>query len=305
MVTRKHNHNTLASVFTLTLFFLSLTLLTFATTAQATLLTYEDAGTVNNMENDLPGYGDNVTHPDAGSPATGDAGGDTPNITVDHGNAGVWNNAEVYGLNGSGYLFLMTGGGATETDITFTASADEVNLDGFLFGAGAPSMEGTVSVSVDGGPFDVIRSGPLGEGVAETYTGLTYSGTTVVLRGEAIAGAATNLAFDDIQFSASGTGIIGDADGSGEVDELDLQILLDNYFVTDPQPGFSEGNFNFDPTVDTLDFIIWRTEFLAGGGSLEGLNIEFPSVPEPSSVVLMAIGFMALVRHRGQNRVVA
>ena len=276
--------------------------LTFAwvTTAGATLLTYE-VGRIGNMDTGLPSYGDNVTHPDAGSPATGDAGGDTPNITVDHGNAGTWDNAGDYGLNDSGYLYFTS----NPHDITFTASADEVNLDGFLFGAGAPDMEGTVSVSVDGGPFDVIRSGPLGVGVAETYTGLTYSGTTVVLRSEAIAGAATNLAFDDIQFSASGTGIIGDADGSGEVDELDLQILLDNYFVTDPQPGFSEGNFNFDPTVDTLDFIIWRTEFLAGGGSLEGLNIEFPSVPEPSSVVLMAIGFMALVRHRGQNRVVA
>ena len=173
--------------------------LTFAwvTTAGATLLTYE-VGRIGNMDTDLPSYGDNVTHPDAGSPPTGAAGGDTPNITVDNGGAGTWDNAGDDGLNDSGYLYFTS----NPHDVTLTASAGVVRLEGFLFGAGAPDMEGTVSVSVDGGSFTPIRSGSIGVGVTETYAGLNYTGTNVVVRVDITQGAVTNLAFDDIQFSS-------------------------------------------------------------------------------------------------------
>ncbi|MGI9457595.1 MAG: PEP-CTERM sorting domain-containing protein, partial [Aeoliella sp.] len=98
----------------------------------------------------------------------------------------------------------------------------------------------------------------------------------------------------------------GDVNGDTMVDELDLEVILGNFFVTDPEPTRMQGNLNFDGTVNELDFLLWRNDFLDGGGSLEGLNISFPAnVPEPSTVVLMAIGLMALVRLRRRSGVVA
>ena len=86
----------------------------------------------------------------------------------------------------------------------------------------------------------------------------------------------------------------GDADLNGVVNELDLDILLSNFYVTDPKPGLTKGNFNNDLTVDELDFIRWRNAFLSAGGSLAGLNIVFPTapVPEPSSCVLVVSFFL-------------
>ena len=70
--------------------------------------------------------------------------------------------------------------------------------------------------------------------------------------------------------------VASDADGDCAPTLNDLQIVLDNYFITDPKPNKTEGNFNFDDTVNVKDFLIWRTEFLNAGGSLEGVDI-FPS----------------------------
>ena len=122
--------------------------------------------------------------------------------------------------------------------------------------------------------------------------------------------------FNDLSGSASATwdgqtttitsgslGVLGDADNSGTVDELDLEIVLANFFVTDPVPLIPQGNFNSDNTVNELDFLIWRTEFLNAGGSLEGLNFSFPVVPEPSSFVLLALGFAMLLNRNRRNSV--
>ncbi|MCH8046636.1 MAG: PEP-CTERM sorting domain-containing protein [Planctomycetes bacterium] len=198
MTTRKHNRKTL-SVFTLSLFLLTLALLSFATTAQATLLTYEGVPDGSPFEPTSQNYGDNVTHPDTNAfGATGSAGGDTPFITVDHGAGSVC-------CPGTGFAYDLTDLGYIhgEMEITFTATQGQVNLDGFLFGSARDGKEATVSVSVNGGAFDVIRSGPLGAGVSELYSNLTFTGTTVVLRYELTAGAGgADMAFDDIQFSS-------------------------------------------------------------------------------------------------------
>jgi len=98
--------------------------------------------------------------------------------------------------------------------------------------------------------------------------------------------------------TSSGERQIGDANNDTFVDELDLRILLDNYFVTDPHPGFDEANWNFDDTVDEQDYLIWETEFLVAGGYPAALS---RSIPEPSSLALL-ISVAALCCGRRQRR---
>jgi len=102
---------------------------------------------------------------------------------------------------------------------------------------------------------------------------------------------------NDITTIIALTGVPGDANGDDVVDTADLQIVLDNFLVTDPRPTPGEGNFNLDPTVDHRDFLFWRTEFLANGGSLAEISAFFdgPVVPEPSTLWLMGMSVVALV----------
>jgi len=107
--------------------------------------------------------------------------------------------------------------------------------------------------------------------------------------------------FDQVRLDDGGPGLIlGDANGDTFVTEADLRILLDNYFITDPTPDFSQGNFDADQTVDENDYLIWETEFLAAGGNLA--DIEWFSVPEPSALVLLTFSSLAILpRRRGRS----
>jgi hypothetical protein len=89
----------------------------------------------------------------------------------------------------------------------------------------------------------------------------------------------------------------GDTDGDGDVDADDLQTLLDNFYVTDPTPGFAQGNFNFDNTVDVQDFLIWSDAFVANnpGAVLPSVTLPGAPVPEPAAVMLLLCGGTSLL----------
>ncbi|MDC0937053.1 PEP-CTERM sorting domain-containing protein [Pirellulales bacterium] len=102
---------------------------------------------------------------------------------------------------------------------------------------------------------------------------------------------------NDVTTIVSVDGLPCDANSDDVCDTDDLQILLDNFLMTDPRPTRLEGNFNFDPTVDHQDFLIWRDEFLAGGGSLAEISafLDGNPVPEPSTLWLIGMSGVALV----------
>ena len=82
----------------------------------------------------------------------------------------------------------------------------------------------------------------------------------------------------------------GDANGDGNVDINDLTIVLTNY----DKSGmiWSQGDFNHDGTVDINDLTIVLTNY----DTTSGKGIK--AVPEPSCVVLLGIGALALVLFR-------
>ena len=143
----------------------------------------------------------------------------------------------------------------------------------------------------------------MGQHVTGTFTA---GGTTQAL---SITGGGPpgepHLSAYQLRFVGGTPLVPGDIDENGVVNELDLEILLANFFITDPKPQRNQGNLNSDATVDASDFLIWRTEFLNAGGTLEGLDLSSFKIPEPSSAVLLGIGLMAFARHRRRSCVCA
>ena len=92
-----------------------------------------------------------------------------------------------------------------------------------------------------------------------------------------------------------------DFDGMNGTDINDFHTLRQNYLTG---TMFAQGDANHDGIVNHLDFFMWRTAFVAGGGSMAGISFSF-AVPEPSTCVSLLIGCLVAVsgrrarRHRG------
>ena len=87
----------------------------------------------------------------------------------------------------------------------------------------------------------------------------------------------------------------GDANGDGKVDINDLTIVLANYNKTGM--AWNQGEFTGSGTVDINDLTI----VLANYNTTSGTSIK--AVPEPASLLLVAIGVFALllIRRRGRG----
>lgn len=93
--------------------------------------------------------------------------------------------------------------------------------------------------------------------------------------------------------------IPGDVDGDGFAMANDLTPIRQNYLKSVSLR--SDGDLTGDRIVDFADFRQWKTAVLGGGGSLEGLDLSFATVPEPSAIVLLVLGGFGL-SVAGRNR---
>jgi hypothetical protein len=79
----------------------------------------------------------------------------------------------------------------------------------------------------------------------------------------------------------------GDVNGDGFVLIDDFNIIKDNFRKT-PRSR-PQGDLTGDALVSLVDFAQWKANFTGGGGSTAGLDFSFLSVPEPSTLVLVAM----------------
>jgi hypothetical protein len=105
---------------------------------------------------------------------------------------------------------------------------------------------------------------------------------------EAIPGPiTTNWAYDFPAPIVLTPVITGDADISGTVNVADLTKLLNNYNQTGK--AWTDGDFNGDGTVNVADLTALLNNYNKTNGALAAALSSSTPVPEPSSIVLLAI----------------
>jgi len=86
----------------------------------------------------------------------------------------------------------------------------------------------------------------------------------------------------------------GDANLDGEVDVVDLAVLANH--MGSVGADWVDGDFNGDMAVDVQDLATLANNFGAGGGAGPA------PVPEPATILLLAVGGVAALRRKGRRR---
>ena len=84
--------------------------------------------------------------------------------------------------------------------------------------------------------------------------------------------------------------LAADFDDDGDVDGDDFLLWQINFPVLDGTAGSSSGDANGDGNVDGDDFLVWQRNFT--------YPTAISSVPEPNSLVLLALGGLMMLRRR-------
>ena len=88
----------------------------------------------------------------------------------------------------------------------------------------------------------------------------------------------------------------GDANTDGVVNGIDLGILAGNFFNSGAL--WEQGDFNGDGVVNGVDLGILAGNFFAGAIAAQGSASPASSVPEPTSLAMLALGATALLSRR-------
>lgn len=101
----------------------------------------------------------------------------------------------------------------------------------------------------------------------------------------------------DIGFEGESVGQPGDFNGDGKVDAADYTVWRDNL---GGNSSALNGNGTGAATVVAADYDLWKTNFGAGGPGAGGL--AGGAVPEPTSAILLIVGFAGLAAGRRSVR---
>jgi hypothetical protein len=215
---------------------------------------------------------------------------------------GRFDNFEAYGrVQNNGLEYQVRDGGGFTTGSPLSIMNDTWYNLWLVINNSANTYRAYVQGPSDANPVQYLGGNATGDFAMRT-TGAPHGNLISYL----IDSNATspNTYFDDIYIDTAGenltnpvTGIViipGDVDGDGDVDlvETDMDMISDFDAIRDhfqsSVTARSMGDLTFDNFVDFADFRQWKTAFLGGGGSLEGVDLSFISggVPEPSCVCL-------------------
>ena len=198
-----------------------------------------------------------------------------------------WNNANVLGVDGESAADASTATSGFEFQIdlleAFNGSQGDINIVAMVSNGNGDHLSNQILPGING-------SNP------GTPSGVTLT-TAATVSGPIIAGA-----------------LLGDVDNDGDVDleELasagdglsDFDIIRMNWLETNDTFGAtlarSDGDLNENGEVSIEDFREWKTAYLAQGGLAADVAAAFASlgsttVPEPSSVVLVALAAAGLL----------
>jgi hypothetical protein len=96
--------------------------------------------------------------------------------------------------------------------------------------------------------------------------------------------------------------VFGDSNLDGSFNSLDLVAVLQaGKFQTDSEAGWAEGDWNGDELFNTVDIVTvlqagtYEPAGAGAGAALKPGGDALAAVPEPSSLVLAGISFLALV----------
>jgi len=96
--------------------------------------------------------------------------------------------------------------------------------------------------------------------------------------------------FTDVTTSSASC-FLGDADCNGAVDMNDFEAIRSHFRKNVSLR--SDGDLTSNGVVDFADFIQWKIAFTSGSGTMEGLNLDFSQVPEPSAFAVLLVGTCA------------
>jgi len=142
----------------------------------------------------------------------------------------------------------------------------------------------------------------IGTAHASSIAGFNLAFDRVALRAGAASGGLPNAQgfFDELRIGTTfadviGSGAVcglGDVDCDGSVNLTDFAPIQTNFRKT--VATRAQGDLNGDNLVNFTDFRQWKTAYLGGGGSLEGLNFDFVNSPEPAGSALVLLGAFVL-----------
>jgi len=178
-------------------------------------------------------------------------------------------------------------------------SAIRVYIDGVEVGSSSPSGWGALSAN-SANLVAEIGSVPTASASNQEYWPGLIDGARIfntALTAEQIMGLYTNPDVVPNPFTP------GDTDGDGVVELEDLTPIRQNYLQAVTMR--TQGDLTGDNQVTFADFREWKTAILAGGGSLEGLDLRFAVVPEPSTILLVLWTGLGWIRHRARRATTA